>query len=278
MIVGLLHPGQMGSAVAARLTDAGHTVLWYPNGRSAATAERASKARLQPSGLPELFAEAEIVLSICPAHTASDVAALAAQHRYTGIFVDANAVSPKRMRDIHRLLADTTTVVDAAISGRPPQEDQGPRIFLAGPDNDTAPVHTLFASSGLTSDQISPSVGAASTLKMITAYNMRASRAQAAISHALADMEGLSEVLITEANNLGAHFLADRDFIPKAAARAWRWEKEMYEIAETLREANLPAESAEATAHVFRLWETMKDQWDATPEEALQHLRDRAED
>ena len=38
MTIAVLHPGEMGAAVAAALRE---TVIWAPEGRSAATAERA---------------------------------------------------------------------------------------------------------------------------------------------------------------------------------------------------------------------------------------------
>jgi hypothetical protein len=43
MLIGLLHPGEMGAAVAGCLTGCGHQVLWVPTGRSPATAARADR-------------------------------------------------------------------------------------------------------------------------------------------------------------------------------------------------------------------------------------------
>ena len=45
MIVGLLHPGEMGSALGRALVDAGHEVVWASAGRSEATRERAARFR-----------------------------------------------------------------------------------------------------------------------------------------------------------------------------------------------------------------------------------------
>ena len=45
MIVGLLHPGEMGSAIGAALVAGGHEVIWASDGRSAATRDRASTFR-----------------------------------------------------------------------------------------------------------------------------------------------------------------------------------------------------------------------------------------
>ena len=45
MIVGLLHPGEMGSAVGTVLQENGHEVLWASEGRSEATRARAGAFR-----------------------------------------------------------------------------------------------------------------------------------------------------------------------------------------------------------------------------------------
>ena len=48
--IGLLHPGEMGAAVGKCLAGAGHRVLWAPEGRGAATKERAEEAGLTRQG------------------------------------------------------------------------------------------------------------------------------------------------------------------------------------------------------------------------------------
>ena len=51
MTVGLLHPGEMGSAIGATLAAQGEAVIWASVGRSPATAERAKRAGLEGYGL-----------------------------------------------------------------------------------------------------------------------------------------------------------------------------------------------------------------------------------
>ena len=58
MTIGLLHPGEMGAAIAAALRASGQTLLWASAGRSAATAERADGA-----GLEDALAAEELSLS-----------------------------------------------------------------------------------------------------------------------------------------------------------------------------------------------------------------------
>ncbi|MCC9738498.1 DUF1932 domain-containing protein [Streptomyces sp. MNU89] len=70
-----------------------------------------------------------------------------------------------------------------------------------------------------------------------------------------------------------ADILADSDYLPSVAARAWRWAPEMHEIAETLRQAGLPNQIPEATASVMLRWEGDKDRFDMPLPEVFAHLR-----
>jgi 3-hydroxyisobutyrate dehydrogenase-like beta-hydroxyacid dehydrogenase len=73
--IGLLHPGEMGAAVGRCLAGSGYTVMWTPEGRSAASAVRAGAAGLTPAeGLADLVRRADIIISVCPPHAALDVA------------------------------------------------------------------------------------------------------------------------------------------------------------------------------------------------------------
>src|SRR4051794_96617 len=112
MTIAVLHPGEMGSAVAAAL---GHDVIWVPDGRSQASAELARAAGMTP-GDP---LGADVILSICPPHAALDVARSVAG--FTGIYVEANAISPARSRAVRALVPDAA-FVDGGIIGPPPRE------------------------------------------------------------------------------------------------------------------------------------------------------------
>src|SRR3954447_4739750 len=123
--IGVLHPGEMGSAVAAALRAAGHDVAWASAGRSAATAARAGEAGLRALGSAGAMARAcDIVLSVCPPHAAAAVAGEA--RGFAGIYVEANAVSPGTARAIGEIATSgTAAFVDGGIigpvAGRPPR-------------------------------------------------------------------------------------------------------------------------------------------------------------
>ena len=99
MPVGLLHPGEMGTAIGVALRARGEAILWASAGRSRSTVERATRAGFIDVGeTSELCRRSDTVISICPPHAAFDVARMAAG--FEGIYLDANAVSPGTARVI----------------------------------------------------------------------------------------------------------------------------------------------------------------------------------
>src|SRR5213080_3672925 len=99
LTVGLLHPGEMGAALGAVLREPGTPVLWASEGRSAETAGRAEEAGLEDAGsVDEVVRRSDVILSVCPPHAALDVAR--SLSGFTGVYVDANAVSPATARAI----------------------------------------------------------------------------------------------------------------------------------------------------------------------------------
>ena len=95
--IGILHPGQMGISVAASAQNSGHDVYWASEGRSAQTHERAEKFNLHDAHtLAELCETCSIIVSVCPPHAAEEVASQVLGHSFTGLYLDANAISPQR--------------------------------------------------------------------------------------------------------------------------------------------------------------------------------------
>src|SRR3954451_20134917 len=130
--IGLLHPGEMGAALGARLREHGHDVLWASEGRSAATRERAAAAGLRDGGsVTALAAESDVVLSVCPPHAALDVARAVAGFR--GVFVDANAIAPATVGAVGRVIEGARgRLVDGGIVGPPPVREGTTRLYLSG--------------------------------------------------------------------------------------------------------------------------------------------------
>src|SRR5258705_669812 len=129
--VALVHRGEMGAAIGACVGGRGLRVVWASAGRGAATRARARAAGLEDLGpLERTLGVADIVLSVCPPHGALALAREVAGHGFSGVYIDANAVSPGTVRDIGRVLeAAEATFVDGGIIGRPPVSSASTRTY-----------------------------------------------------------------------------------------------------------------------------------------------------
>ncbi|MFC5719894.1 DUF1932 domain-containing protein [Streptomyces gamaensis] len=272
-VVGVLHPGSMGAAVAAQARLGGAEVLWCPTGRSSETTERALRHGLSAaSSLAELIERADVILSICPPEYAEDVAVEVSAHSFTGIYVDANAIAPATVACVHAIMSRTQgTVVDGSIIGSPPSASKSTRIYLSGPAEALPPVASLFAGTSVQVHSLPGGIGRASALKLSYSSYQKASRVLAAVSYALARDYGVEEELLDIAQGRTTSYLAETAYIPKVAARSWRWGPEMGEVAIALREAGLPTDLAEASAAVMSQWNDLKDS-PSSITEALEHL------
>ncbi|GAA3299390.1 hypothetical protein GCM10020295_37490 [Streptomyces cinereospinus] len=271
--VGMLHPGRMGAAVADQLRRSGTTVLWSPHGRSHATAARAAAAALEPvDDLSVLLARADVVLSLCPPAAAEDVARQIADHGFAGkIFIEANAIAPQRVRRIAHMLPKVT-VVDATVIGSPPVGGKRPKLYASGPSAALDRLAGLFATTDVQVCPLGEEIGKASSLKLAYTSYQKASRVLAAVAYGLADANGVADELLDIARQRTGSYLAETEYIPKTAARAWRWGPEMEEAAELLAEAGLPDDLMRATASVLSRWDRARDA-DLSISDALDQLR-----
>jgi len=246
-VVGLLHPGEMGSALGHALRAAGNTVLWASDGRSAATARRAEEAGLEDGGSPtELAARADVILSVCPPHAARDV--LGSVSGFDRVYVDANAVSPATARE---LASDAPRFVDGGIVGPPPVDGRTVRLYLSG--TEAGAVADLFAGTAVDARLVSSSPGDASAVKMAYAGWTKGTAALLLAIRALARVEGVEGALLAEWE-LSLPGLADRSegAAASAGSKGWRWVGEMEEIAATFAAAGLPDGFHLAAADIFR--------------------------
>jgi 3-hydroxyisobutyrate dehydrogenase-like beta-hydroxyacid dehydrogenase len=244
-VVGVVHPGEMGAAMARALRE--HTVLWASAGRSRATTERAQRAGLEDAGnIEELCRRVEILLSICPPRAAVDVARAASG--FTGIYVDANAIAPDTARAIAEL---QPRFVDGGIVGPPPARPGTTRLYLSG--GEAEQVAALFAGTNVDARVIAGEPGAASGLKMAYAGWTKGSAALLLTVRELARAEGVEDALLEEWR-LSIPELEERLAGAQLSSRrkGWRWVGEMEEIAQSMATQNLPPGFHEAAAEVFR--------------------------
>jgi 3-hydroxyisobutyrate dehydrogenase-like beta-hydroxyacid dehydrogenase len=246
-IVGVLHPGSMGSAVGAALRAQGHEVLWASEGRSVASAERARAAGMSDAGsVAALLVRSDVVLSICPPHAALEIAELAVG--YDGVYVDANAVSPDTARAAQAAVGGR--FVDGGIIGPPPSQPGTTRLYLSG--DEAASVARLFGEGPLAAIALDGAVGAASALKMTYAAWTKGTAALLVAVRATARAHGVDDALLEEWALSQPH-LADRyeRALESSAEKGWRWVAEMREIAQTFAAAGQPDGFHLAAAEVF---------------------------
>jgi 3-hydroxyisobutyrate dehydrogenase-like beta-hydroxyacid dehydrogenase len=235
----------MGAAVATLLPG---RVLWASDGRSEATAERAA-GFTDVGTVGAVVSEAEVVFSICPPHAALEVAREVAG--LTGVYVDANAVSPATTDEIRGTIeAAGGTFVDGGIIGGPPDEP-GTRLYLSGAE--AQQVADLFAGTVLDARILSDRPGDASALKMVYAAWSKGTAALLLAITEVARERGVDEALLAEWRE-SLPYLEERlaGAERSAAKKGWRWIGEMEEIAATFAAAGQPDGFHRAAADVYR--------------------------
>jgi 3-hydroxyisobutyrate dehydrogenase-like beta-hydroxyacid dehydrogenase len=250
--IGLLHPGEMGAAVGKCLAAAGHRVLWVPEGRGAATRERAEAAGLVGVALGEIVTRSEVIVSVCPPHAARDVARQVAG--FGGLYLDANAVSPATAGEVAAIVAaGGAGYADGGIIGPPPVTPGSTRLYLSGPR--AAEAAALFGGTAVDA-RVVPPPGSASAVKMAYASWTKGSAALLLAARALARAEGVEPVLLEEWGISQPGLEKRWDGADgSAAAKGWRWIGEMEEIAAAMAAAGLPQGFHQAAADMYRRYD-----------------------
>ena len=243
MRVGLLHPGEMGAAIGALLVAQGHEVVWHPNGRSDATARRATAAGLKSV---DSVLDADVILSVCPPHAALDVAR--SLHGTRALVIDANAVSPMTAGRIGEVIGERW--VDGGIVGPPPRRGGTTRLYLSG--RHASEASELFAETPLEPVVLDGAPVAASSLKMAYAAWTKGSAALLLAALDSARGTGVEDALRSEWNRSLPQLEARwRSAADSASSKGWRWVGEMNEIAATFASVGLPSGFHEAAAEMF---------------------------
>lgn len=264
--LGILHPGQMGSSVAAAAVAGGCTVLWAGDGRSTQTHARAADQGLQDAGsLARLCAQSDVIVSVCPPHAAEEVADQVLAHGFRGLFVDANAIAPTRTQAIaDRVHAAGATFVDGGIIGPPAWRAGTTWLYLSGPQ--AKAVAACFAGSVLDAPILGPQIGKASALKMVYAAYTKGTTALLAAILAASDSLGVRADLAAAWERDRPGFAAQTEKqVREVTAKAWRFAGEMEEIAATLAAAGLPDGFHLAAADLYTRLAGFKDA-PATPD------------
>jgi 3-hydroxyisobutyrate dehydrogenase-like beta-hydroxyacid dehydrogenase len=166
--VAILGTGKMGSAIAARLSEAGFEVVLWNRTRSRAEALGIGTVAETPAAAARA---ADIVVSsltgpeaVLAAYLGTD-GALSAGTR--GRFVDMSTAGPQLVSDlVGYVAAARATFIDAPIIGAPPLVKAGrAAILVGGADEDVAAANPVLTALG-TVRHVGP-LGSASRLKLV---------------------------------------------------------------------------------------------------------------
>jgi 3-hydroxyisobutyrate dehydrogenase-like beta-hydroxyacid dehydrogenase len=252
--VAIVAPGNMGAAVAKRLTENKVTVLTSLAGRSEASIKRAQDAGMQGVEDREL-AKADFLLSIVPPGDA-----LALARRLAGvliesnskpIYVECNAVSPHTMTGIADVVKTTgCAFVGAGIIGPPPKPDTtNTKFYAAGPH---AKDFAVLNDYGLIVRLLDGPLTAASALKMSYAGITKGFTALGASMMLAATRGGSAEALRAElAESQPALFGYLTRQMPAMYSKAYRWVAEMDEISDFIGDENAEHAMLEAAGQLY---------------------------
>jgi 3-hydroxyisobutyrate dehydrogenase-like beta-hydroxyacid dehydrogenase len=249
-IVGLVHPGEMGAAVGATLRSRGIDVLWASDGRGPSTVGRAGAAGLTDAGdIAELAKRSDVVLSICPPHAAVQVAESVAAQGFSGVYVDANAISPTTALAVAAAIP-AADYVDGGIIGGPPADGGSTRLYLSGPRADE--MTELLNGGPLTAIELTTGPTAASALKMTYAAWTKGTAALLLAINGAATRAGVADALSAEWSR-SQPALAERleSAQRSAESKGWRWTAEMREIAAAFAATGQPAGFHQAAAEIY---------------------------
>ena len=251
--IGIIHPGEMGISVAATLLNSGNEVYWASEGRSPQTRTRAKKFHLiDLKNLSNLCETCSIIISVCPPHAAEDVAGRILERAYSGIFVDANAISPQRVIHIGRRVTEFgAAFVDGGIIGLPAWEPGKTWLYLAGEDAEM--VASCFSAGPMETTVLGGGIGKASALKMCYAAYTKGRMALLSAILATAEQLGVRKALEHEWSRNGSTLAEEATHtVRTVTAKAWRFIGEMEEISATFEDAGLPGDFHVGANKIYR--------------------------
>lgn len=267
--VGIISPGDMGSAIGERLAKHGVRVVVALDARSERTKGLAAAAGLEDVGSVErMVSEATHILSVMvPAEAIGAAERVARALKTTGanlVYADLNAISPASTKRVGEIVeAAGARFVDGGIIGGPPRGSVTPRIYASGPH---AAELAVLGEHGLTIPVVGDAVGQASGLKMCYAAMTKGLQALGTELLVTARLLGLDEELRKE---LVDSQPALRQWLSKSMLgmppKAHRWIGEMEEIAATFEQVGLTPRMLLGAADMYR-WIATTEPGRETPE------------
>ena len=255
--IAILGMGTMGATVAAAYKASGFRVMTDLSARSEMSIRRATDRGIEVADdLVSLVREADIVFSIVPPDqalaVAEGMARCAKNVRDKPLFVEANAVAPRRTRQIFEMCRNAgLPFLDGGIVGGPPTEGTRPRLYLSG-----SRTGDLASLDGQAFDHLvlGAEIGQASMFKMLYAGLTKGLNTLLVNQLLAAEKAGLFGAYFDELARSQAVLLRQAErVVPRMPADSARWEPEMREIADTLADLDLPVGFHHAAERVMAL-------------------------
>jgi 3-hydroxyisobutyrate dehydrogenase-like beta-hydroxyacid dehydrogenase len=254
--VGIMSPGDMGSAVGQVLAKHGLAVVAALGERSARTRALAAEAGIADVGtLENLVRKADLVMSILD----PDAAVVAAQRvaeamKSAGakpLYADCNSIALQSARKIGEIMkAVGAPFAEASIIGAPPRVPNRTRVYASGPN---AQDFAQLGQFGLDVRILGPEEGKAKAIKICYATLNKGTQALFTESFVSAKRLGVFDVLVTEleTSQKGLLKLA-QDSLQQMPPKAHRWIGEMNELAATYQGIGLTPRMLAGAADMYR--------------------------
>jgi 3-hydroxyisobutyrate dehydrogenase-like beta-hydroxyacid dehydrogenase len=241
--IGILYPGEMGSAVGKVLLQRGFRVVTTLAGRSSRTVRLCREAGLEVlDSLKEVVQVSDITFSLVTPSAALPVAeqycSCARLPPRGSLYVDLNSISPPAATQMARALAEVDVpFVDAAIHGLASQLLSRATLYLSG--SCAQQVAGLFGPS-LRVKILGNTPGQASVFKMLIAGLAKGLVALFVEMSVVAREAGLLDELLTRYRDYypGVMDVVDR-MVPTYPQHARRRGEEMKEVEQTIRSLGL---------------------------------------
>jgi len=254
--VGIMSPGDMGSAVGQTLAKHGLTVIAALGERSARTRALAAEAGIADVGtLENLVRQADVVMSILD----PDAAIVAAQRvaeamKSTGakpLYADCNSIAVQSARKIGEIMnAVGAPFAEASIIGAPPRVPNKTRIYASGP---RAEDFAQLKQFGLDVRPLGPEEGKAKAIKICYATITKGTQALFTESLVSAKRLGVFDVLVAEFETSQKALLKyAQDGLQQMPPKAHRWIGEMNELAATYQGIGLTPRMLAGAADMYR--------------------------
>ena len=255
--IGIISAGEMGAAIGKSLISSGYLVSTVLKGRGIETRKRVQASNIQTfEKIEELIENLDIFMSILPpanaVSLAKKVAQLAKNSDHSFTYLEANAISPEKTKQIAKLFKGTQVkFIDGGLIGLPPKDKNKPKLYISGPT-----CRFLIETNGIAYDikELGPSVGKASGMKMVYASITKGLNALLATSFIAANRLELIDELAEELNEsqkqLFDRFFKNTSRLPSDAAR---WAPEMIEIAETFNKVDVEDDFHNAASRIMDL-------------------------